>query len=166
MNKKQKIILIIFGIFDIAIVTLLAGTIVKTWSTYSATINQSPASSCADFYLDALQDNNHQITFSMENDVIYTTILIHAGQDQDTLDDTQLLWALLNHLGPVAARTTELCLNPRLLTVQVNITYETVTINHLALIPIQDLISWSQGTISENDFAANIKYRQFTLARD
>ncbi len=166
MNKKQKIILIIFGIFDVAIVTLLAGTIVKTWSTYLATTNQSPASSCADFYLDALQDNDHQITFSMENDVIYTTISIHAGQGQDTLDDTQLLWALLNQLGPVAVRTTELCFNPRLLTVQLIITYETVTINHLALIPIQDLISWSQGTVSENDFAANIKYRQITLPRD
>lgn len=166
MSKKQKAILIIFLVFDILIVTLLAGTIVKTWSLTQVTRKETPLSHCADAYLKALQDSDQQIAFAMEKDVIYITVSILAEKDKNEFDDSQMLWTLLDQLGTVAVHTTDICPNPQTMILQINIVRDVVAINHQAIIPMPDLLAWSQGTVSENQLTENIRYRQASVSSE
>ena len=163
MNKKQKIVLIIFAIVDVIIVAVLAGTILRTWSSYPASLVQSSQLSCADYYLNALQTADRQVTFALQNDAITITVSLPATED---LDDAELLWTLIDQVGQIAPKTKVICQEPRFLTIQLNVSRENVTNNHITIITLDDLIQWTQGNVSEEYFAANIKYRQIAVTPD
>ena len=163
MNIKQRLILVLFAIVDIVIVVFLASTVVKTWSSYPEAMVQSKQLTCAQHYLDALNTHQQQVTFSMDKDVIHITL---ATSNMEKLDDTEFLWTLIDQLGQIAFSTDELCLEPNTLIVQQTISNEIESNFHMSIISINDLISWTTGQLSDNQLAAQIKYRQTSMTSD
>ena len=166
MNKKQKTILIVFAVVDIVIVAVLAVTIFKTWTSYPVSMVQLPQASCANYFLDNLHTNDRQVTFSMKKDVIYLTVSHQAGKTSENLDDAELLWSLLDQLALIVPNLKEMCQEPHSLAIQLNVSRQNATNNHMSIILIEDLVLWSQGKVSDEYLAANIKYRQMSVASD
>ncbi len=135
----------------------------KNWSLYQASSYQVPLSDCAGDYLEALQDNNRQITYALDQDIIYITVSTQIIEDERMLDEAQVLWALLDELRTVVAQTTETCRSPQSMNLQMYIVRQEIPSTHQVSISMQDLIDWTEGKLSDNNFASRIRYRQMVV---
>lgn len=157
MNTKHKIILIIFGVIDIVIVALLGWTIYSTWSSYTSPLFQSQVSGCAKLYIDTFQKDGAQVTYSNSDGTISLNLVIPYMETQ-SLDESILLWSILDQLGSVSENSSKLCENPERILLTLYITTDQDIQKYLIMVPVADLIAWSRNEISEDVFVKTIKY--------
>jgi len=159
MTRRQKSILLILGILDIAVITLLASVVLRNLPPAP---NVSPinvqASPCEQQLVAALTDpppfaegiprvawNDQQLDIAL--------------QVRPSTDSPQHLWTVLDIIAEVARAD---CALPATVTIAINAHSETETQQFLAQLPGDAIEGWLTGALSEENLAAQAHYRQTT----
>ena len=166
MTRKQKLILIILGVLDIAVITLLANVVIRSLSpTPAASPIVVQASPCEQRLIELAATtppftagipkvawNNRQLTIALR--VMYSTAT-------PPKDSAQLLWTALDTLAKVVR---EGCALPETIIITIDAYAETETQQFLVQLAGADIKDWLAGVLSEEALAAQAHYRQTTVS--
>lgn len=152
MTTKQKVVLIVLAILDVAVVTGLGAIMVSRSRPSADPAPILPAEDpCAEALLSALATTGDATT------VAWTREAAHLSVAQSTVVSTvpaeQYLWTVLDSLP---APLPVVCPLPETVTISVHAPEGTV---HTTRLNGSDLAAWLAGTQSDQDLAARALYR-------
>ncbi len=158
MNRRQKRILIIFGIVDLIVVIALGVTLGHDlWSSSPIRTDFLPAA-CPQGLLQALPPSL-QPAVAWTPDRLDLTLNAHYAAPTPPAETPQLLWKALDG---IAAMLRLGCPAPAQVTIRLTANGETITQYHIVQLDGAELAAWAAGTLSEAELATRAAYRQLS----
>jgi hypothetical protein len=152
MTARQKAVLIVLGILDIAVIVGLAAVVVShSRPTTDPGPIVVPDDPCAQELLDALAVPGQSVTVAWRNEAAYVTVSLHNLPSEAFAE--QHIWLVLDRLP---APLPQPCPLPESVTLSVS---SPQGIIHTVKLKGSDLAAWLAGSHSDADLAARALYR-------
>ncbi|HQI86695.1 MAG TPA: hypothetical protein PKV20_19160, partial [Anaerolineae bacterium] len=165
MTRKQRLILILLGVLDVSVIALLAGIVIHDTRTVPAapTPTLVRISACEQKMLDALAGMPAPLsdTPAVAWDEMQLYITLKATYPTATPPEAsaQLLWTTLDRLASVLQ---DECTVPETISIALTAQGTTNNVHYLAQLAGRDVIAWMEGTLPEEDLAAQSRFRKST----
>lgn len=163
MTRTQKLMLLILGVLDLAVIGALAGIVIHTASQVPAlpTVVRVQVSPCAQKLLDAgaalPAPFDSAPTVAWDSAQLYVTLHASYSTGAPPEESAQLLWTALDS---IAAVLRDGCAVPQTITIALTAQGETETLHYLAQLAGDDIAAWMAGALPEADLAAHSHFRQ------
>ncbi len=169
MTRKQKLILIIFGIVDLGVMMALAGIILRTSHAYPAPPTLTPTPLTAHTYISACEQNvldtfaqtpvGETPAVAWDATQLYVTLKVVYPTTAPPTESVQLLWTALDNLVPPLS---DGCPLPSTIIIALTAQGTLSTTSYLVQFDGEDFAAWMAGTLAEADLAAQARFRQST----
>lgn len=159
MNKKQKRILIIFGLLDIIAISLMVSVVIKNLTQNapaSPTTQATQISPCAQDILKQLSIYTNPAVVWDDTQLSLAFTMTYS-QPIPPKDSVQYLWIGLDTIANTAKET---CPPPPLIIITATAKGTVETHHHTAQLTGTDVVAWFEGELAENQLAEQTRYRQ------
>jgi hypothetical protein len=169
MTRKQKLILIILGVLNLVVIGALAviiGRAMTATPTTPPAVVQAQISPCMQRILDTVNalpepfraaPRNNAATVAWDTTQLYITLYAVYPSATPPPESAQLLWTALDEVKAVLLSG---CYIPDTITIALTAHGNAETVQYLAQLAGQDVAAWMAGTLSEENLAAQSRFRQ------
>ncbi|NBD35223.1 MAG: hypothetical protein GVY30_04395 [Chloroflexi bacterium] len=159
MTKRQKFILILLALLDVAVIVMLGSLIYL--ELHPRPVLRADLSPCAQQLLAEFGAMDPQIAWDATNALhLALTLPISDKASGDVAPSAQALWPILDAL---AEHFSADCPAPRQVTIRLAVRDASGVTHHVAQIDGATLTAWREGDLSDANFAAQARYRRIML---
>ncbi len=158
MTKRQKFILILFALLDVAVIVMLGSLIYL--ELHPRPVLRADISPCAQQLLAEFDAMDPQIAWDATN-ALHLALTLPPPNDNGASGElppsAQALWPILDAL---ATQFSADCPASRQVTIHLTAREAAGVAHHVAQIDGATLTAWRDGDLSDADFAAQARYRR------
>ncbi|MFP4394757.1 MAG: hypothetical protein ACLFTI_05785 [Anaerolineales bacterium] len=156
MTKRQKLILILFALLDVAVIVMLGS--LAYLQLHPPPVIRADISPCAQQLLVEFETLDPRIAWDATNALHLSLTLPSSGDASGELPPSaQALWPILDVL---AAQLPADCPAPSQATIYLAVREVAGVAHHVAQIDGATLTAWRDGDLSDAAFAARARYRR------
>ena len=156
MTKRQKLILILFALLDVAVIVMLGS--LAYLQLHPPPVIRADISPCTQQLLAEFEALDPRIAWDATNALHLALTLPSSGDASGELPPSaQALWPILDAL---ATQLPADCPAPSQVTINLTVREATGVIYHVAQIDGATLTAWREGDLSDADFAGQARYRR------
>ncbi len=160
MTKRQKLILILFALLDVAVIAMLGS--LAYLELHPQPVLRADISPCVQQLLAEFDPLAPQIAWDATNALHLALTSPPAGDTaEDAPPSVQALWPILDTL---ATRLPAECPAPSRVTIHLAARDASGVTHHVAQIDGATLTAWRDGDLSDATFAAQARYRKLRIA--
>jgi hypothetical protein len=160
MTKRQKFILILLALLDVAVIGMLGSLIYL--ELHPRPVLRADISPCVQQLLVEFDAMDPQIAWDRTNALhLALTLPIYDEASGDVAPAPQAIWPILDAL---AEQFLADCPTPRQVTIHLTVREATGVTHHVAQIDGATLTAWREGDLSDAAFAAQARYRRIRTA--
>ncbi len=167
MTRRQKLILIILGILDVAVIALLGSAVVRSLPPTTPTVSPIAVqiSPCEQKMLETFSTTppfaDGVPTVAWSNKQLHLSLHVAYKASVPPEDSAQYLWTALDSIAEIVQ---EGCTLPEKVTISIIAQGEAETHQFLVQLAGSDIKGWLAGALSDEALAALAHYRQTTQA--